>query len=69
MRTTRQIIMGNSKFNVLDTLPTFYGLKTWFELLRVKFYMNDLRENKNYFELVGGSNSQGFKLIPRVKLQ
>ena len=52
--------MGNSKFNVLDTLPTFYGLKTWFEfILRVKFYMNDLRGNKNYFELVGGSNSQG----------
>ena len=60
MRTTRQIIMENSKFNVLDTLPTFYGLKTWFEfILRVKFYMNDLRGNKNYFELVGGSNSQG----------
>ena len=68
MRTTHQIIMGNSKFNVLDTLPTFYGLKTWFELLRVKFYINDLRGDKNYFELVGGSSYQGFEL-PRVKLQ
>ena len=27
-------------------------LKTWLELLRVKLYGNDLKGNKNYFELV-----------------
>ena len=48
--------------------PDSQGLKTWFELLRVKLYRNDLRENKNYFELVGGSSYRGFEL-PRVKLQ
>ena len=26
------------------------GLKTWFELSRLKLYRNDLRGNKNYFE-------------------
>ena len=26
-------------------------LKAWFELLRVKLYGNDLKGNKNYFEL------------------
>ena len=31
-------------------------LKTWFELSRVKLYRNDLRGNKNYFELAGGSS-------------
>ena len=31
-------------------------------------YRNDLRENKNYFELEGGSCYLGFEL-PRVKLQ
>jgi len=36
--------------------------------LRVKLYINDLRGNKNYFELVGGSSYRGFEL-PRVKLQ
>ena len=32
-----------------------------------KLYKNDLRGNKNYFELVGGSSYRGFEL-PRVKL-
>ena len=71
MPTTRQF-NRNSKFNVLEAsrlfFPDFQGLKTWFELLRVKLYRNDLRENKNYFELVGGSSYRGFEL-PRVKLQ
>ena len=62
----------NSKFNVSEAsrlfFPDFQGLKTWFELLRVKLYRNDLRENKNYFELVEGSSYRGFEL-PRVKLQ
>ena len=71
MPTTRQF-NRNSKFDVLEAsrlfFPDFQGLKTWFELLRVKLYRNDLRENKNYFELVGGSSYRGFEL-PRVKLQ
>ena len=41
----------------------FHALKTWFELLRVKLYGNDLKGNKNYFWLAGGS--EGFEL-PRV---
>ena len=34
--------------------PTCHALITWFELSRVKLYRNDLKGNKNYFELVGG---------------
>ena len=64
--------MGNSKFNVSEVVhsffPTFEGLKTWFELSRVKLYRNDLKGNKNYFELAGVSSYRGFEL-PRVKLQ
>ena len=40
-------------------------LITWFELSRVKLFRNDLKGNKDYFELVGGSSYQGFEL-PRV---
>ena len=58
--------MGNSKFNVSNVVhcffPTFEGLKTWFELSRVKLYRNDLRGNKNYFELAGDSSYRGFEL-------
>ena len=46
--------MGNSKFNVSDASTLFFfrlKKKTWFELSRVKLYGNDLRGNKNYFEL------------------
>ena len=65
--------MGNSKFNIISEasrlfFPDFQGLKTWFKLLRVTLYRNDLRGNKNYFELVGGSSYQGFDLL-RVKVQ
>ena len=35
---------------------------TWFELLRVKLYGNDLKCKKNYFELAGGLSYRGFKL-------
>ena len=31
----------------------FHRLKTWFEISRVKLYGNDLKGNKNYFELAG----------------
>ena len=51
--------MGNSKHCFF---PTFLGLKTWFELSRVKLYRNDVRENNNYFELAGGSSYRGFEL-------
>ena len=48
--------------------PTCHVLITWFELSRVKLYRNELKGNKNYFELAGGSSYRGFEL-PRVKLQ
>ena len=35
---------------------------------RVKLYRNELRGNKNYFEIAGGSSYRGFEL-PRVRLQ
>ena len=56
---------SDSKFNVLDASTLFFKarfktrLKTQFELSRVKLYRNDLRENKNYFELVVGSSYRG----------
>ena len=55
-------------FSDTNTLffPTFEALKTWFELSRVNFYRNDLRGNKNYFELAGSSSYRGFEL-PRGK--
>ena len=69
MPTTRQWKFKIQCFGSQWTVfPDFQGLKTWFELLRVKLYRNDLRENKNYFELVGGSSYRGFEL-PRVKLR
>ena len=41
-------------------------LKTWFEYWRVKLCRNDLKGNKNYFELAGGLSYRQFKLL-RVK--
>ena len=32
---------------------------TWLELSKVKLYRNDLKGNKNYFELAGGSSYRG----------
>ena len=59
--------MRNSKFNVSDAsrlfLSDFHGLLTWFELSRVKLYTNDLRGNKNYFELAGGSSYRESNVI------
>ena len=37
----------------------FHALKTWFEFSRVKLYRTDLKEDKNYFELAGGSSYRG----------
>ena len=58
MPTTRQWKIQNSMFRTpVDCFfPTFYGLKTWFELSWVKLGRNDQRGNKNYFELAGGSS-------------
>ena len=36
-----------------------FALKTSSELSRVKLYRNDLKKNKNYFELAGGSSYGG----------
>ena len=60
----------NSMFrtSVHGFFPTCHALITWFELSRVKLYRNELKGNKNYFELAGGSSYRGFEL-PRVKLQ
>ena len=33
-----------------------------FELSRVNLYRNDLKGNKNYFELAGSSSYQGFEM-------
>ena len=37
-------------------------------VIKGKLYRNDLKGNKNYFELKGGSNYRGFE-SPRVKLK
>ena len=70
MLATRQWEIQNSMFRtpVHCFCPTFYELKTWFELSRVKSSRYDLRGNKNYFELAGGWSYRGFEL-PRVKLR
>ena len=46
---------------------TCQALKAWFELSWVNLYRDDLKGNKNYFELAGGPSYRGFEL-PRVKL-
>ena len=71
MPTTRQWERKNSMFwmPVDCFFPDFLRAQNnWFELSRVKLYQNDLRGNKNNFELVRGSSSRGFELL-RVKLQ
>ena len=61
-----------NKFNVSDFSTRFFPdlsrAYKMFELSRVKLYRNELKGNKNYFELAGGSSYRGFEL-PRVKLQ
>ena len=48
-----------SDFTTLTFPPTCQALKTWFELSRAKLYRKNLRGNKNYFELAGGSSYRG----------
>ena len=55
-------VVLNNKFNFSDCRTLFFtshALKILFELLRVKFYRNDLKGNKSYFELAGGSSYRG----------
>ena len=63
MPTTRQWEIQNLMFRtpVHCIFPDYLRAqkKTWFELSRVKLYRNDLRGNKNYFELAGGSSYRG----------
>ena len=47
--------------------PDFLSAQNMVRVSEGKLYKNDLRGNKNYFELVGGSSYRGFEL-PRVKL-
>ena len=49
--------MGISEFSVSDASKLFFP--EFFELSGVKLYRNDLRGNKNYFELAGGSSYRG----------
>ena len=64
MPTTRQWGIQNSVFRTpvhcfFSRLFKGSKKKTWFELSRVKLYRIDLRGNKNYFELAGGSSYRG----------
>ena len=47
--------------------PDFLRAQNMVRVSEGKLYKNDLRGNKNCFELVGGSSYRGFEL-PRVKL-
>ena len=55
--------MGNSKFNVSDAstlfFPDFLRAQNMFRVIEGKLYRNDLRGNKNYFELARGSSYRG----------
>ena len=60
MPTTRQWEIQNSMYGTpVDCFFRLLRLKTWFELTRVKLYRNDLRGNKNYFELEEGLSYRG----------
>ena len=45
--------------------PACHALKTRFELSRVKLYRNDLKGNKDFLELAGGSSYRGSNYIKR----
>ena len=51
-----QLTSDNSN---LQGKSTCHMLKKWFSLSRVKWYRNDLRGNKHYFAVTGGSSYQG----------
>ena len=60
--------MGNSKFNISDVSTQFFpGFLRAQNIVRVEIISkSDLRGNKNFFELAGGSSYRGFEL-PREK--
>ena len=54
-----------SKFNVSDFSKSFFfstnhSPKTWLEISKVKLYRNDLRGNRNYFQLTEDSSYREF---------
>ena len=53
--------MFRTSVHCLIYFSTCHGLKTWLELSRVKLCRGDLKENKNYLELAGGSSYGGFE--------
>ena len=67
-----QHVNGKFKINVSDDstlfFPDFLRAQNIVKFLRVKLFGNDLRGDKNFFELPGGSSYRGLEL-PRVKLQ
>ena len=62
----------NGKFKIQSfgrqqtVFSRLFALKTWFELSRVKLYRNDLRGNKNYFDLAGGSSYRESSTVFRL---
>ena len=48
--------------------PDFLRAQNMVRVIEVKLYRNDLRGNKNYFELAGSSSYRGFELL-RARLQ
>ena len=62
-----------NKFNVSDFSTRFFTrlvrAYNMFRVIEGKIaYRNELKGNKNYLEIAGGSSYRGFEL-PRVKLQ
>ena len=57
-----------SDFGTLFSPPLFHAPNKMVRVIKGKLYRNDLKRNKNYFELKGGSNYRGFE-SPRVKLK
>ena len=53
-----------NNFNVSGCSTLFLSacraLKAWFESSRINLYGSDLKGNKNYFELAGGSSYRGY---------
>ena len=71
MPTTHQWEIQNSMFQIpVDCFfPDFLRAQNMVRVMEGKIlYRNDLKGNKNYFELAGGWSYRGFEL-PRVKLQ
>ena len=52
----------NWKDKKVKTKHCHGSITTWFQLSRVNLYRNDLKRNKNDFELARGSSSRGSEL-------